>query len=136
MRDLKHDPRKKPPKLVAVIYADRCTGCDACIEVCPVDCIAKVQQHPETPGLQAFCEIDWDRCIGFQLCVRLPKARTDPYRLTVCPWDAIGMVPLTGLIAMVDRLGGPPADVSVRGPARLASAQRQANLVHRGTEAD
>jgi electron transport complex protein RnfB len=128
MRDLKHDPRKRPPQRVAVIDADRCTGCDACIEVCPVDCIAKVRQHPEAPGLQAFCEIDWDRCIGCRLCVRLPKAKADPYRLTVCPWDAIRMLPLTELIAAVDRLGGPPDYASAREPARLAAAQRQARL--------
>ena len=30
-------PRKKLPKELAVIRADNCTGCDACIEVCPVD---------------------------------------------------------------------------------------------------
>ena len=35
-------PRKKLPKELAVIYADNCTGCEACIEVCPVDCIYKV----------------------------------------------------------------------------------------------
>ena len=30
--------RKKLPKEVAVINADNCTGCEACLEVCPVDC--------------------------------------------------------------------------------------------------
>jgi ferredoxin len=34
--------RKKLPKEVAVINADNCTGCEACLEVCPVDCIYKV----------------------------------------------------------------------------------------------
>ena len=32
-------PRKRLPKQLAVIHADNCTGCEACIEVCPVDCI-------------------------------------------------------------------------------------------------
>ena len=32
-------PRKKPPKELAVINADNCTGCEACIEVRPADCI-------------------------------------------------------------------------------------------------
>ena len=49
--------RKKLPKEVAIINADNCTGCEACLEVCPVDCIYKV------PGssisvLQTWCEID------------------------------------------------------------------------------
>ena len=34
--------RKKVPKFVAVINADNCTGCESCLEVCPVDCIYKV----------------------------------------------------------------------------------------------
>ena len=32
-------PRKKLPKELAVINADNCTGCESCLEVCPVDCI-------------------------------------------------------------------------------------------------
>ena len=34
--------KKKFFKEIAVINADNCTGCDACVEVCPVDCIYKV----------------------------------------------------------------------------------------------
>ena len=47
-------PRKKAPAEVAVIYADHCTGCEACIEVCPVDCIEKIPQYAgraRPPGL-------------------------------------------------------------------------------------
>ena len=35
----KQKPRKKVPKELAVINADNCTGCESCLEVCPVDCI-------------------------------------------------------------------------------------------------
>ena len=45
--------RKKLPKELAVIRADNCTGCDACIEVCPVDCIYKVPGQ-DMPGLMCF----------------------------------------------------------------------------------
>ena len=31
--------KKKLFKSYAVVNADNCTGCEACIEVCPVDCI-------------------------------------------------------------------------------------------------
>ena len=91
-----------------------------CTRVCPTQATWKRDD--------GIVMMDWHRCIGCRLCVRLPKAKADPYRLTVCPWDAIRMLPLTELIAAVDRLGGPPDYASAREPARLAAAQRQARL--------
>ncbi len=88
-------PKKKFFKEIAVIYADNCTGCDACVEVCPVDCIYKVP-GPDLPHLQSFCDIDVDRCIGCQLCAKW------------CPWDAIDMVPTPKLADAVAVKGGPP----------------------------
>ena len=87
--------RKKFFKEIAVIAADNCTGCDACVEVCPVDCIYKVP-GADLPGLQSFCDVDVDRCIGCSLCERW------------CPWDAIEMVPTAKLAAAVADKGGPP----------------------------
>ena len=88
----KSGSRKKLPKEVAVINADNCTGCEACLEVCPVDCIYKVQGET-IPVLQSWCEIDVERCVGCEVCVHVPTKKSDPYELTVCPWDAIEMVP-------------------------------------------
>ena len=44
----KKGPRKKLPKELAVINADNCTGCESCLEVCPVDCIPHDPEHEET----------------------------------------------------------------------------------------
>lgn len=104
---MKQPPRKKLPKELAVINADNCTGCEACLEVCPVDCIIKIQQHDKFYNLQSWCQIDLDRCVGCQLCVHIPGRRSNPYDLKVCPWDAIEMVPLEKATDVVAQIGGP-----------------------------
>jgi electron transport complex protein RnfB len=87
--------RKKLPKELAVVRADNCTGCEACIEVCPVDCIYKVP-GVDLPSLQSFVDIDLERCIGCSLCERW------------CPWDAIDMVDSPTIAEHVANKGGPP----------------------------
>ena len=55
----KKGPRKKVPKELAVINADNCTGCESCLEVCPVDCIELRQiDRGMVKGSQQWCEID------------------------------------------------------------------------------
>lgn len=107
--------RKKLPKELAVIRADNCTGCDACIEVCPVDCIYKVPGEDQ-PTLQYFCDIDLERCIGCALCERW------------CPWDAIDMVPTVTVAEHVADKGGPPEYVEKHGARLTAVAQTLADL--------
>src|SRR3989338_5636274 len=70
--------RKKEPRLLAVINQTGCTGCEACIVFCPVDCIEIVpgDQHKQ---LQQKVEVDIERCIGCALCAKH------------CPWDTIPM---------------------------------------------
>jgi electron transport complex protein RnfB len=61
----KEGPRKKVPKELAVINADNCTGCESCLEVCPVDCIElKTIDRGIVKGTQQWCEIDLERCVG------------------------------------------------------------------------
>jgi electron transport complex protein RnfB len=103
-------PRKKLPKELAVIRADNCTGCEACIEVCPVDCIYKVPGEDQ-PVLQSFCDIDLERCIGCSLCERW------------CPWDAIDMVPTLQVVDHVATKGGPPEYVAKNGDSLVDTAK-------------
>jgi len=72
--------RKKPPRHYAVIDQKGCTGCHACIPVCPVDCIEQVpgEVHPD---FMRVVEVDLDRCIGCEMCAN------------ICPWETIFMVP-------------------------------------------
>jgi electron transport complex protein RnfB len=97
--------RKKKVKLVAVVNPTGCTGCEVCIEFCPVDCIYKVK-GPEfidsfngvksttfeilrenvEKGINPFSNVngivivDEDICIGCKLCAKY------------CPWETIDMV--------------------------------------------
>ncbi len=73
-------PRKiKLPKVLAVINQAGCTGCEACIQVCPVDCIELVP-GPLFPDMGKVVEVDLDRCIGCKACAKM------------CPWDTIEMI--------------------------------------------
>jgi len=72
--------RKKEPKQVAVINQNGCTGCEACIQFCPVDCI-EIVPGPDFRDFGKLVEVDQSRCIGCQLCARN------------CPWDTIPMIP-------------------------------------------
>jgi electron transport complex protein RnfB len=73
--------KKKLPKQLAILDEDLCTGCEACVSVCPVDFIVKVSD-PKNPGYaMGICTIDLAVCIGCKLCAQ------------VCPWDVITMVP-------------------------------------------
>ncbi len=81
--------RKKEPRYIAVINRNSCTSCNSCASVCPVDCIYEV---PGVLPSESYHQIDTTRCIGCQLCYRVPSESTDFFTLTVCPWNAIDML--------------------------------------------
>jgi len=124
----KKKPRKKVPKELAVINADNCTGCEACLEVCPVDCIEKIEQYPQYGSLQSWCQIDLERCVGCEVCVHIPQKKSNPYELTVCPWDAIEMVKTEEVAHVVADIGGPPEYIQSRWDELVGTAQHLAEL--------
>ena len=85
--------RKKVPKRLAILDEDFCTGCEACVTVCPVDCIDHIDDMKNPDYVAGVCRIDLERCIGCSIC--------EP----ICPWDAIRMVP-TEQVRAAESAGG------------------------------
>ena len=78
--------KKKKPKEIAVVIPDNCTGCEACVSFCPVDCIEHVQRDT-SDGVNVVIpnvQIRFDECIGCKICVNVCERMA---------WDAIEMWP-------------------------------------------
>ncbi|MBI4392009.1 MAG: hypothetical protein HY575_08980 [candidate division NC10 bacterium] len=76
--------KKKRPRLMAVVN-DNCTGCEACIEFCPVLCIDHPQPEQYTGVVIPPVRIRWHECIGCQICARVCEGLA---------WNAIDMIPI------------------------------------------
>ncbi len=57
------------PRLLAVI-TESCTGCEVCLDFCPVDCIERSSPTP-SPQLRPLVQIREEDCIGCRLCAKI-----------------------------------------------------------------
>ena len=74
--------KKKKPKQIALVDEDNCTGCQACVPFCPVDCIEPVPQGKHNIPIPPV-QIRFNECIGCQICARVCTKMT---------WDALRMI--------------------------------------------
>ena len=74
--------KKRKPKVMAIVDEDNCTGCQACVPFCPVDCIETVPKDKYDIPIPPV-QIRFDECIGCVVCARVCTKMT---------WDAIRMI--------------------------------------------
>ena len=74
--------KKKRPKKVAWVDEDNCTGCQACVPFCPVDCIESVPKEKYNMPIPPV-QVRFNECTGCQVCAKV---------CTKLTWDAIRMI--------------------------------------------
>jgi Pyruvate/2-oxoacid:ferredoxin oxidoreductase delta subunit len=96
--------KKRRARLIAVVNPS-CTGCEVCVDFCPVDCIDDLPPIGRVGDMIPSIRIRVEECIGCQVCAKVCDELT---------WNAIEMVPVDeferryGLCAS-DRLRGEKA---------------------------
>ena len=73
--------KKKLAKEIAVVHFHGCTGCEVCIDVCPVPNCIVLYDSPEGTMVNKVVRVVDDLCIGCNLCAKY------------CPWETIEMIP-------------------------------------------
>ena len=89
--------KKKLAKEIAIVHYEGCTGCEVCIDFCPVpDCILLIDS-PEATMVNKVVEVVPELCIGCNLCAKY------------CPWETIDMLPNPALAREQKASGGQTA---------------------------
>ena len=76
--------KSRPTKLIAVVNPS-CTGCEVCVDFCPVDCIEDPGSVEDAGDVTQSIMIREEECIGCQVCAKVCDELT---------WKAIDMVPV------------------------------------------
>jgi len=76
--------KKSRPRFIAVVNPS-CTGCEVCVDFCPVDCIDDLPPIGLVGDMIPSIRIRVEECIGCQVCAKVCDELT---------WNAIEMVPI------------------------------------------
>ena len=124
----KAGPRKKLPKELAVINADNCTGCESCLEVCPVDCINLLKMKRRVKGQPVLVR---DRPGALRRLRGLrphPAEEEQPLRADRLPLGRHRNGPDRTGRQVVAQIGGPPEYIHENWDRLVGTAQHLAEL--------
>jgi len=67
---MKSSMKKSRPRLIAVVNPS-CTGCEVCVDFCPVDCIDDAPPVEFAEANIPPIQIQVEECIGCQVCAKV-----------------------------------------------------------------